>query len=153
MRGFTMNVFNNALGPCPLSPTPSLHHCVRVAVNRSHVIGRRDFLRGISLAGMAAGTLSWTDLMTAQAAELRKKGKACILLWMSGGPSQFETFSPKPEHPNGGSTKAIATAVAGIQIAENFPLLAKSMNDLAIIRSMTSKEGSHPRGTFLMHTG
>jgi hypothetical protein len=132
---------------------PALHHCVRVAVNRSHVIGRRDFLRGISLAGMAAGTLSWTDLMTAQAAELRKKGKACILLWMSGGPSQFETFSPKPDHPNGGSTKAVPTAVSGIQISENFPLLAKSMKDIAVIRSMTSKEGSHPRATFFMHTG
>jgi hypothetical protein len=135
------------------SPVPVLHHCTRVAVDRAHVVGRRDFLRGISLAGLAAGTLSWTDLMTANADELRKKGKACILLWMSGGPSQFETFSPKPDHPNGGSTKAIPTAVSGIQIAENFPLLAKSMKDLAIIRSMTSKEGSHPRGTFLMHTG
>ena len=134
-------------------PAPSLHHCVRVAVNRSHVIGRRDFLRGISLAGIAAGTLSWTDLITAQAGELRKKGKACILLWMSGGPSQFETFSPKPDHPNGGSTKAISTAVSGVQISENFPLLAKSMKDIAVIRSMTSKEGSHPRATFFMHTG
>jgi hypothetical protein len=136
-----------------IPPAPSLHHCVRVAVNRSRVIGRRDFLRGISLAGMAAGTLSWTDLMTAHAAELRKKGKACILLWMAGGPSQFETFSPKPDHPNGGSTKAISTAVSGVQISENFPLLAKSMNDIAVIRSMTSKEGSHPRATFFMHTG
>jgi uncharacterized protein DUF1501 len=141
-----MNTSTNSLAP-------SLHHCVRVAVNRSHVIGRRDFLRGISLAGIAAGTLSWTDLMTAQAAELRKKGKACILLWMSGGPSQFETFSPKPDHPNGGSTKAISTSVSGVQISENFPLLAKSMKDIAVIRSMTSKEGSHPRATFFMHTG
>jgi Protein of unknown function (DUF1501) len=148
-----MNALNHPSALCPLSPAPSLHHCVRVAVNRSHVIGRRDFLRGISLAGMAAGALSWTDLMTAQAAELRKKGKACILLWMSGGPSQFETFSPKPDHPNGGSTKAIPTAVSGIQISENFPMLAKSMKDIAVIRSMTSKEGSHPRATFFMHTG
>ena len=72
---------------------------------------------------------------------------------MSGGPSQFETFSPKPGHPNGGETKAISTAVSGIQIAEHYPKLAASMKDLAIIRSMTSKEGSHPRATFLMHTG
>ena len=59
--------------------------------------------------------------MTAQAAELRKRGMACILLWMQGGPSQFETFSPKPGHANGGETKAIATSVPGIEIAENFP--------------------------------
>ncbi len=143
----------NSLAPRPSSLTPCIHVCSRVAVNRSHVVGRRDFLRGISLAGLAAGTMSWTDLMTASAGELRKKGKACILLWMSGGPSQFETFSPKPGHPNGGSTKAIPTAVSGVEISENFPLLAKSMKDIAVIRSMTSKEGSHPRGTFLMHTG
>ena len=141
------------LAPRPSPLAPEVHVCSRVAVNRSHVVGRRDFLRGISLAGLAAGTMSWTDLMTASAGELRKKGKACILLWMSGGPSQFETFSPKPGHPNGGSTKAIPTAVSGVEIAENFPLLAKSMKDIAVIRSMTSKEGSHPRGTFLMHTG
>ena len=46
---------------------------------------------------------------------------ACILLCMRGGPSQFETFDPKPGHANGGATKAIATAVAGIQIAEGWP--------------------------------
>ena len=130
-----------------------LHHCVRVAMNRSGVVGRRDFLRGISAAGLAAGTLSWTDLMTANASELRRQGKACILLWMSGGPSQFETFSPKPGTTNGGETKAISTAVSGIQIAEHYPKLAASMRDIAIIRSLNSKEGSHPRATFLMHTG
>ncbi len=70
---------------------------------------------------------------------------ACILLWMQGGPSQFETFNPKPGHANGGETKAIATNVSGIQVAENFPSMAKMMGEAAIIRSMTSKEGSHPR--------
>src|ERR1700744_659298 len=113
-----------------------LHHCVRVAMNRSGVIGRRHFLRGISAAGLAAGTLSWTDLMTANASELRRQGKACILLWMSGGPSQFETFSPKPGTANGGETKAIRTAVSGIEIAEHYPKLAASMRDIAVIRSL-----------------
>ncbi len=134
-------------------PSVELHHCLRLTTNRSDVVGRRDFLRGITVAGLAAGTLSWTDLMVAQATELRKRGMACILLWMQGGPSQFETFSPKPDHPNGGPTKAISTAVPGIQIAENYPQLAKQMADIAIIRSMTSREGSHPRGTYFMHTG
>jgi hypothetical protein len=91
--------------------------------------------------------------MTAQAGELRKRGMACILLWMQGGPSQFETFSPKPGHDNGGETKAIATSVSGIQVADNFPNMAKMMREAAIIRSMTSKEGSHPRATYLLHTG
>ena len=79
---------------------------------------------------------------------------ACILAaGCLAGPANLETFNPKPDHPNGGGTKAISTAVSGIQIAENYPALAAKMNDVAIIRSMTSKEGSHPRGTFLMHTG
>ncbi len=133
--------------PSSGSASAALHHCVRVAVDRSQVIGRRDFLRGISAAGVAAGVLSWTDMLTVQADDLRKQGRACILLWMSGGPSQFETFSPKPGTANGGPTKAISTAVSGIQISENYPQLAASMKDLAIIRSMTSKEGSHPRAS------
>jgi len=72
---------------------------------------------------------------------------------MQGGPSQYETFSPKPDHQNGGETRAIATNVAGIQIADNLPHCAKVMQDLAIIRSMTSKEGNHGRATYLLHHG
>jgi hypothetical protein len=97
--------------------------------------------------------MSWTDAICLSAEDLRKRGMACILLWMSGGPSQFETFSPKPGHENGGETKAISTAVSGIQIADSLPKCAAAMNDIAIIRSMTSKEGSHPRATFLLHHG
>jgi len=130
-----------------------LSHQVDVSVSRRGVLRRRDFLRGIAAASIAAGTLSWRDLVTLQAAELNKRGLSCILLWMAGGPSQFETFSPKPGHENGGETKAIDTAVPGIQVSENFPHVAKVMQDAAIIRSMTSKEGSHPRASYLMHTG
>src|SRR5205085_7759842 len=124
-----------------------------VAVNKDGVIGRRDWLRGVSAAGIAAGTLGWSDVVSVRADELRRKGMACILLWMQGGPSQFETFDPKPGHANGGETKEIDTAIPSIHIAEGFPQLAAGMKDLAIIRSVTSKEGSHPRATFLLHTG
>jgi hypothetical protein len=130
-----------------------LHHCVKVKTDRSGVVGRRDFLRGISTAALAAGTLTWADLMTANADELRKQGRACILLYMQGGPSQFETFSPLVDHPNAGETKPIKTNVAGIRISSNLPEMAKVANDYAIIRSMTSKEGSHPRASYLLHTG
>ncbi len=78
---------------------------------------------------------------------------ACILLWMQGGPSQFETFSPKPGTANGGETKAIKTAVPGIQISDNFPELAKQARDVAFLRAVTSREGAHPRAQLLMHTG
>jgi uncharacterized protein (DUF1501 family) len=133
--------------------TLHLRHQVDVSVSRGGMIRRRDFLRGITVASVAAGTLGWRDLVMLQAGELQKRGMACILLWMQGGPSQFETFSPKPDHENGGETKAIETAVSGIQISENFPHLAKAINHAAIIRSMTSREGSHPRATHLLHTG
>jgi uncharacterized protein (DUF1501 family) len=134
-----------------------LHHCVGVKTNREAAFGRRDFLKGLSATavagGLAGGLLHWTDLVTANASELRKQGKACILLWMQGGPSQFETFSPKPGHANGGETKAIATAVSGIQIAADYPELAKQAKEFAIIRSMNSREGAHPRAQLLMHSG
>ena len=124
-----------------------------IRLRGGYVHSRREFLRGISTASLATGTLSWTDLMAAQHSALRRQGKACILLWMNGGPSQFETFSPKPGHRNGGETKGISTAVSGIKIAEFLPETAKLVDEMCIIRSMTSKEGSHPRATFLLHTG
>jgi len=133
--------------------TMHLRHQIDVSVSRRGVIQRRDFLRGIAAASIAAGTLSWRDMVALQAKELQQRGMSMILLWMAGGPSQFETFSPKPGHENGGETKAIDTSVAGIQISDNFPHVAKIMHEAALIRSMTSKEGSHPRASYLMHTG
>ena len=124
----------------------------KVAVDGRQVVARRDFLRGVSAAGLGAGLLTWSDLVTLQADELRQRGKACILLWMQGGPSQFETFDPKPGHANGGETKAIATSVSGLEISDNFPKLATMMQDVALVRSMTTKEGNHQRASFLLHT-
>lgn len=133
--------------------TISLHHQSEVAINQRGVLRRRDFLQAVSLAGAAAGALSWSDMMALRAAELRKQGKACILLWLAGAPSQFETFDPKPGHANGGETKAIATSVPEIQIAENLPHTAQVMDKMCLIRSMNSREGAHARASYLMHTG
>jgi len=130
--------------------TTQRHETVKV---RKHGVSRRGFLHTVSAGALAAGTLSLRDVMSLQAAELRKQGKSMILLWMGGGPSQFETFDPKPNHANGGDTKAISTSVSGIQIAQGWEKTAAVMDDLAIIRSMTNKEGSHPRATYQMHTG
>lgn len=131
----------------------SLQHHTHVSLRGSRVVRRRDFLKTSAACGLAASAFNWTDVLAARADELRDRGMACILLWMSGGPSQFETLSPKPGHANGGETKAIDTSVAGIQIAENLPYMAKVANELAIIRSMTSKEGNHQRATYLLHHG
>src|SRR3954467_14230655 len=105
---------------------------IHARTNCDCVVHRRDFLR---MAGAAAGLMSWTDAIVMSAEDMRKRGMACILLWMGGGPSQFETFSPKPGHENGGETKAISTAVSGIQIADSLPKCAAAMNEIAIIRS------------------
>ncbi len=130
---------------------------VQVSMNGDGVLGRRRFLQSIGLgaAGMAAGfaPASFMDLMTLNADEMRKREMACILLWMGGGPSQLETFDPKPGTEHGGSTKAVATSVPGISIAEGWNQTAKVMNEIALIRSMTNKEGNHQRATYQLHTG
>ena len=69
---------------------------VKVAMDGQGVLSRRGFLRGIGLGAAGLSAVSFTDLMALQADELRKRQMACILLWMAGGPSQFETFDPKP---------------------------------------------------------
>jgi hypothetical protein len=65
----------------------------------------------------------------------------------------METFDPKPDHENGGPTKAIDTSVPGIRISENLPQVAQVMQHLAPIRSMATKEGDHARATFFLRTG
>jgi hypothetical protein len=131
---------------------------VRVAMNGDGVINRRHFLQTIALgtaglAGSATIPISFTDWMALHAADLRKHQMACILLWMAGGPSQLETFDPKPGTEHGGDTKAIPTAVPGISIAEGWGHTAKVMKDIALVRSMTNKEGNHQRATYQLHTG
>jgi uncharacterized protein (DUF1501 family) len=116
-------------------------------------VSRRSFLHAVAGGAVAAGTLSFRDLLSLQAAELRSQGRAMILLWMSGGPSQLETFDPKPTHENGGPTESIATSVPGIQIAGGWEKTAQVMDQIALIRSMTNKEGNHQRATYQMHTG
>ncbi|MDC0937299.1 DUF1501 domain-containing protein, partial [Pirellulales bacterium] len=132
--------------------TPFLRH-TSVVTRRGTVCGRRDFLRYSLAGGAAAGTLNWTDWISASADELRSRGMACILLWMQGGPSQFETFSPLVGHDNGGEIKPISTNVPGIEISGNLPHCSKIADKLAVIRSMTSKEGNHQRATYLLHHG
>src|SRR5262249_25550997 len=64
-----------------------------------------------------------------------------------------DTFDLKPGHKNGGPYKEIATAVPGIRISEHLPGIAKHAKEMAIIRSMSSKEGDHGQATHMMLTG
>lgn len=130
-----------------------MNYCTsHVRTGPDGVLSRRTFLRSAA-AGAALGALGWRDAVSLHAAELRKQGLACILLYMRGGPSQFETFDPKPGTATGGPTQAIATAAADIRIAAGWEKTAQVMNEIALIRSMTSKEGEHQRATYQMHTG
>jgi len=95
----------------------------------------------------------WFPALADEAAANPQRRRSCILLWMSGGPSQLDTFDPKPGHANGGEFKPIDTSVPGIQICEHLPKLAQRMEDIALIRSMSTKEGDHTRATYLAHTG
>lgn len=130
--------------------TISVHENIRTGRNG---FSRRRFLHTVSASAMAAGTLSFRDVMSLKAEELRKENRSMILLWMAGGPSQFETFDPKPDHPNGANTKVISTSVPGIQIAEAWEDIAKVMGDITVLRSLTNKEGNHRRASYQMHTG
>ena len=116
----------------------------------THEISRRNF---VTAAAGAVGCLNLFGWLCLHADELRQTGTSCILLWMQGGPSQLETFDPKPDHANGGRTRAIPTAVPGIHVADDWPQLAKQMKDVAIIRSMTNREANHQRATYQLHTG
>ncbi|MFN0165381.1 MAG: DUF1501 domain-containing protein [Bryobacteraceae bacterium] len=113
---------------------------------------RRDFLRvgGLSFLGMTTAQY----LRAAEAARVAgsprtHKGQACILVWLSGGPPQMDTWDPKPNS----NFKAISTNTAGIQISELFPRVAKLMDRLSIIRSMHTEENNHPEGTYYGMTG
>src|SRR5258708_34623994 len=86
------------------------HHLV-VSLHRRGV-SRRSFLHYVSAGAVAAGTLNFRDLMSVRAGEVRKQGMSLILLWMQGGPSQFETFVPKPVTENGGATQGVRTDVS-----------------------------------------
>lgn len=126
---------------------------------------RRDLLRyaaGTFAAGWLLPSLGrslWADEAKAPdpgaAASVPGFGKAqqVVFLYMLGGPSHFETFDPKPGTATGGPTRTVATKIPGVAIADSLPLLAARLDRLALVRSMTSKEGNHDRARYLVHTG
>jgi hypothetical protein len=114
---------------------------------------RRDVLK-LAAAGVTGVSLSgWLNVLAARAAGQPMKHKACILLWMDGGPSHKDTFDLKPGTAHGGPYQEIATSVPGIKISEYFPLFARQMQHAAILRGMSTLEGAHPRAKYHLHTG
>lgn len=117
-------------------------------MEKSKPLSRRELLK-LSAAGMlTSASVPWFESI-ANAAIQRPKGKACILLWMDGGPSQQHTFDPKP----GGEFKSVSTSVPGIHIVEQLPQLSQCMKDMAILRSMKTEINNHYDAKYYLHTG
>lgn len=118
-------------------------------------VNRRLFLKGLVATAGGGAVANWGSLFNSasMAADVQKKSKRCILLWMAGGPSHLDTFDLKPGRPVGGPFQPINTNVTGVQICEYLPNIAKQADRLAIIRSMRTREPGHSAGTVAMHTG
>ena len=116
-------------------------------------LSRRDWLRFGAAGAIGCSFSGWMESLAAAAADNPQRKRSCILLWMNGGPSQLDTFDMKPGHDNGGQFKEIATAVPGIRISEHLPKVARQMDKMALIRSMSTKEADHGRATYQMRTG
>jgi uncharacterized protein (DUF1501 family) len=118
---------------------------------------RREILRA-GTAGLFGLTLPQLLAGKAPAAVDDKtfgKAKACILLFMWGGPAHQDTWDMKPDQPEQirGEFKPIATKVPGIQICEHMPQLAQRTDKLCIVRSMTHSNADHTTGTSFLLTG
>ncbi len=116
------------------------------------VVSRRDFLR-VGSAGVVGLTLA-DHLALAQASSAQHRH--AIVIMMTGGASQLDTFDPKPDAPSSirGPLKAIATNVPGVQLSEGLPLLAQRLDRCALIRSLHHDAAPiHETGQQLLQTG
>ena len=121
-------------------------------------IARRDFIQ-LGVGGILG--LGMSDLIRLRAEAARAVGKAspdqvnCILVWLDGGPTHYETFDPKPDSPSDvrGKFDPIPTTVPGVQFCETVPRLAKTLDKMAVIRSICHKDPNHGGGNHYMMTG
>jgi uncharacterized protein (DUF1501 family) len=116
-------------------------------------MSRRHFLQHLAgSSAMAAAALSFGHSLRVHAQQLQKRRKAAIMLWMSGGPPTIDLWDLKPGAPTGGPFRPISTA-GDVQISEHLPMMAKVMDRVSIVRSMSTREADHNRGRYYMHTG
>ncbi len=132
-------------------PGPNRRALLRAGVLGALGLGLDDFLRlrarGARVQAEGYGTEA--QLATTPTA------RACILIWLSGGPSHIDTWDPKPEADEDvrGEFSPIETAIPGTSISEVYPQLAQVLDRATLIRSMTSPEAAHDRATHHLLTG
>src|SRR5438552_14377798 len=119
---------------------------------------RRDCLRlglGALLGGGLAGALRLRALGAADGTGPKRQAHSCILIWMDGGPTHYETFDPKRNAPSEirGEFSPIATRAAGVHFSQHLPRLAGIADKLAVIRSIRHDQGNHGAGNHYMMTG
>ncbi len=119
-----------------------------------HQLHRRLFLKGLA-GGTAAAATSFHGLFhhPVRAAETKKAGKRCILLWLCGAPSQFETWDPKPGRPSGGPFGSIPTRLPGIHFSSLMPQCAQIADRLNIVRNMKTAQPEHFQAIGLLQRG
>ncbi len=116
-------------------------------------MSRRHFMSHLAGASaLAIPALTLTSSVRAAAETLRKNHKSAILLWMGGGPPTIDIWDLKPGAATGGPSQPMATA-GNARISDKLPLVAKHMDKLSIVRSMSTREADHARGRYYMHTG
>ena len=125
--------------------------CFYACGSREHEVSRRQFL---GAAASTAGLFGLGSMIQpAAAAELNRQQKRVLVVWLSGGVSQLETWDPKPGTDTGGPFQAIPTSVPGTHISELLPCTAQQMHRLSLIRGINTKEDDHNLGSVIMHTG
>lgn len=132
-------------------------HCPSFCATSAHDISRRAFLSHSLAVGSGAllgtaGAVHALDEDSVNAA-LRATGKSVILLWLAGGPSQLETWDPKPGRPTGGPFASIPTSVPGVHLGELMPEMARRMHKLTLIRSVNSRDAGHGTAAEMMLRG
>jgi uncharacterized protein (DUF1501 family) len=120
---------------------------------RSPSFTRRGLFRVGAAVTIGLSQSSWLQGLALGASTSPQRHKSVIVLWLSGGPATIDMWDLKTGNENGGPYLGTDTNVPGIRISEHLPNLAKRTNELAIVRSMKTKEGDHGRATFLGVTG
>ena len=125
--------------------------CKYACQSPEHTFARREFLGGLLGAGAFGGLSALTSPLAAE--QLSSQQKRVLVVYMSGGLSQLESWDPKPKTETGGPFRAIPTSVPGTHICELLPKTALHMDKLALIRSINTKNGDHGKGNYQMAYG